>query len=406
MSFVEWLETTYKEDSTQSHSGTHVSRTRICFVVNPIAGMGGPLALKGTDGRARWEAMRRGAKPIAPQRAKRFLDELKKLGVLESILFYTATGSMGEDLLKEYDVDYRVVNIVANPTIAADTIETVMRCCQRGIDLVVFCGGDGTARDVALALTNKGCKDIPLLGIPAGVKMYSSIFAVNPEAAAQATAEFILSRKTNCCCEGEIVDIDEEAFRKNILNVRLYMVAQTLCSKYLVGVSKQPTLETPDEEENRRAIASHILEYYVKPCTLIVLGPGTTTKAIADMLGVEKTLLGVDVVHDGRLVARDVDGPTLEKIVQDHLKSGGHVLIIVSPIGGQGFIFGRGNQQITPRVLRLVGRNNILVVATRSKISRLKKLRIDTGDSELDKIFKGYIRVVVDYAEEVVMKIE
>ena len=383
-----------------------MSKTRICFVVNPIAGMGGPLALKGTDGKARWEAVRRGAEPVAPKRAKRFLDELKRLGILDSILFYTATGSMGEELLREYNVDYEVVNVVANPTVAADTIETVVRCCKQDVDLVVFCGGDGTARDVSLALAIKGRKNIPLLGIPSGVKMYSSIFATNPEAAAQAVAEFVRSRKANCCCEGEVVDIDEEAFRKNTLNVRLYMLTQTLCSKYLVGASKQPTPETPDEEENRRAIANHVLEYYVKPCTLIVLGPGTTTKAIADALGVEKTLLGVDVIHDGRLIARDVDGPMLEKIVEEHLKRGGRVLIIVSPIGGQGFIFGRGNQQITPHVLKLVGRSNILVVATHSKISRLKKLCIDTGDPELDKMFKGYIRVVVDYGEEVVMKIE
>lgn len=383
-----------------------MSKTRICFVVNPIAGMGGPLALKGTDGRARWEAIRRGAKPVSPERAKRFLDRLEKLGVLESIEFYTATGSMGEELLREYSVDYRIVNVVANPTVAADTIETVIRCCRQGVDLIVFCGGDGTARDVALALASEDRKDVPLLGIPSGVKMYSSIFAVNPEAAAQAVAEFVQSGKTTCCCEGEVVDVDEEAFRKNILNVKMFALTQTLCSRYLVGISKQPTPETPDEEENRRAIANHVLEYYVKPCTLIILGPGTTTKAIADALGVEKTLLGVDVIHNGKLVAKDVDGPTLEKIVEEHLKRGGHVLIIVSPIGGQGFIFGRGNQQITPRVLKLVGRNNILVVATRSKISKLKKLRIDTGDPELDETLKGYIRVVVDYDEEVIMKVE
>ena len=383
-----------------------MSKTRICFVVNPIAGMGGPLALKGTDGKARWEAVRRGAEPVAPKRAKRFLDELEKLGMLELISFYTATGSMGEELLEKYNADYEVVNIVVNPTVAADTIETVVRCCKRDVDLIVFCGGDGTARDVSLALAGKGCKNIPVLGIPSGVKMYSSVFAVNPEAAAQAVAEFIRSEKANCCCEGEIVDIDEEAFRKNILDIKLYMLAQTLCSKHLVGISKQPTPETLDEEENRRAIADHVLRYYVRPGTLIVLGPGTTTKAIADALGVEKTLLGVDVIHCEKLVARDVDGPTLERIVENHLKQGGRVLVVVSPIGGQGFIFGRGNQQITPHVLKLVGRNNILVVATHSKISKLKKLRVDTGDPELDKMLKGYIRVVVDYGEEVVMKVE
>ena len=232
--------------------------------------------------------------------------------------------------------------------------------------------------------------------------MYSSVFAENPRAAAHVLAEWL---NNNTTCEGEVVDIDEEAFREDKLRLRLYALAKTPCSPLMVGTSKQPSPMTEDEEENRRAIARYLVET-MEDCTLYILGPGTTIKAIADELGIPKTLLGVDVIHNRKPVAMDVDEQTLYNIVASHLKRGGKAKVVVTPIGGQGFIFGRGNQQISPRVLKLVGRSNIIIVATKAKLSRLKKLRVDTGDEEADKMLKGYMRVVTDYAEETVVRVE
>ena len=377
---------------------------KICFVVNPLAGIGGPLGLKGSDGEAGLEALRRGARLVAPSRAREFVAEARRIGVLDEVVVLTANGLMGEDELRSegYQSPIIVYRYETFPTRAEDTKKTVTNCLREGAELIVFVGGDGTARDVLSALERAGSTDTPLLGVPGGVKMYSSVFAENPRAAAHVLREWLENPST---CEAEILDIDEEAFRRGKLRVRLYGYARTPCSRFLVGSSKQPSPGTPDEEENKEAIARYVVEN-MEHCTLYVLGPGSTTAKIAEVMKAPKTLLGVDVYHNGRLVADDVDEETLYNIVSDHVKRGGRVKIIVSPIGGQGYILGRGNQQISPRIIRLVGKENIIVIATRSKIARLRKLRVDTGDPELDKGLRGYIRVVVDYGEEYVMRVE
>ena len=377
---------------------------KVCFVVNPLAGIGGPLGLKGSDGEAGLEALRRGARLIAPSRASEFIAEAKRIGVLDKVAVLTANGLMGEDELRSegYQSPIIVYRYEAFPTRAEDTKRTITNCLREGAELIVFVGGDGTARDVLSALERAGSTDTPLLGVPGGVKMYSSVFAENPRAAAHVLREWLENPST---CEAEILDIDEEAFRRGELRVRLYGYARTPCSRFLVGSSKQPSPGTPDEEENKEAIARYVVEN-MERCTLYVLGPGSTTAKIAELMKAPKTLLGIDVYHNGRLVASDVDEETLYNIVNNHIKRGGKVKIIVSPIGGQGYILGRGNQQISPRIIRLVGKENIIVIATRSKIARLRKLRVDTGDPELDKGLRGYIRVIVDYGEEYVMRVE
>lgn len=376
---------------------------RVCFVVNPIAGVGGPLALKGSDGEAGIRAVERGAKLVSPIKAERFVEELIRLGLHKEIVILTAWGVMGSQYLSGRGVSYEEVYKPAGwPTRPEDTVETVSRCCRAGVDLIVFVGGDGTARDVYKGMVRAGCGDKPILGVPAGVKVYSSVFAESPRAAAHVLADWLAAR---ALCSGEIVDIDEEAFRRNELRVKLYAVVKTPCSRYMVGASKQPTQARGDEEENMEAIARYVAES-MEECTLYILGPGTTVAKIAEAIGARKTLLGVDVVHNGRTIAEDVDEETLYRIVSSHIARGGKVKVIVSPIGGQGYLFGRGNQQISPRILKLIGRENIIVVATRSKLSRLKKLRVDTGDEEVDSMLRGYIRVVVDYGEEVVMRVE
>ena len=377
-------------------------RREIVFVVNPVAGLGGPLGYKGTDeelGRRLLLTME--TEPPAYRRARQFISALAKLGCIERV--YTAP-RLGYELLRDYGLGAEVVYEPPEwPTRSRDTYETVIRGLERGARIVVFVGGDGTARIVYDAVRDAGLLDeTVVLGVPAGVKMYGSVYAVRPAEAARVLCDYIEGRGDTC--EAEVMDIDEEAFRRNELRARLYGIVRVPCSPAMVGSSKQPSPSTGEEEENKKAIARYIVERYVRECTIIVLGPGTTTAAIAREMGVPKTLLGVDVYHGRRVIALDVNEETLYRILSEHR---GRKVIIVSPIGGQGFILGRGNQQISPRIVRLVGPENIIVVATRSKMQGLGwRLRVDTGDPEVDKLLQGYRRVVVDYNEEVMVRVE
>ena len=381
---------------------------RLCFVVNPLAGIGGRLGFKGSDGEAGLEALRRGAPLVAPGRAVRFLRSLSRLPGAARLRLLTAGGLMGLDEAREAGFPGGVEAVYRPggwPTTAADTVRAVSTCVERGAEMVVFVGGDGTARDVYRALVESGAAGTPMLGVPSGVKVYSSVFARSPEAAARILGDAIAGRAQPC--SGEILDIDEEAYRRGRLTVRLYGVATTLCHPFMVGSSKQPSSETVSEEENRRAIARYFAERYYRRCTLYVMGPGTTVKSLYRELGVRPSNpLGVDVIHDNRLVAMDVDEETLYRLVTGHRRQGGRVAIVLTPIGGQGFLLGRGNQQISPRVVKAAGGPDaILVVATRSKMAGLRSLYVDTGDPELDRRLAGYRRVLVDYGEEIIVKV-
>jgi predicted polyphosphate/ATP-dependent NAD kinase len=258
---------------------------------------------------------------------------------------------------------------------------------ELGVDLLVFCGGDGTGRDILDVIHT----DIPVLGVPTGVKMHSTVFSVNPEAAARVTMRFLWEELP--LREAEVMDVDEEAFREGRVSAKLYGYMLTPYEPSLIQGSKVASPMTEHEMQNQAAIALYLIET-MTPDTLYILGPGTTTRTIADLLEEEKTLLGVDLFYNKKNHAKDVN----ENQILAQIK-GKTAKIIVTPIGGQGFIFGRGNQQISSRVIQQVGRDNIIVVATKHKLRGLKHLRVDTGDAALDEVLRGYIRVVADYNE-------
>jgi predicted polyphosphate/ATP-dependent NAD kinase len=165
--------------------------------------------------------------------------------------------------------------------------------------------------------------------------------------------------------------------------------------------SKSATSLSEDAELN--AIAEYLVEE-IDPVSTYILGPGSTVERIAERLGVKKTLLGVDVVKgDGKVLGRDMNETALLGLV-----SKSSTKIIISPIGGQGFLFGRGNQQISPDIIRRVGVGNIMVVGSRSKIEALhpRRLLTDSGDEETDRQLRGYRRVITGYREEMVVKVE
>jgi len=353
---------------------------RIGFVVNPVAGMGGPVGLKGTDGTVE-EARARGAVPRAHERAKITLEMLAKNTGLK---FLTCSGAMGEEILQAVGIEnYEIVYQYEGESSADDTRQAVHRFRTAGVDLILFCGGDGTARDIVSVVG----RDVPLLGIPAGVKMYSAVFAIDPKTAAK-----IISTDENFVLrDSEVLDVDENAYRADLLKTQIYGIARVPYCAGRTQVSKHVFEET-DEERAKQEIARFMKEVML-PDTLYILGAGTTTDAIARHLGVKKTLLGVDVIKNGILIARDADEQTLLSLTEEEKK----IRIITSPIGAQGFILGRGNQQISAAVVRRVGVNNLIVVGTPHKLEETPTLYVDTGDPALDAAFGSSILVVSGY---------
>lgn len=353
---------------------------KIGLIVNPVAGMGGSVGLKGTDGKVD-EARQRGAIPHALERARITLALLARE---KGFHFITCSGAMGGDLLRETGYrEFEILYIFSGESSARDTRAAACRFRDAGADLILFCGGDGTARDVFEAVG----RGVPLLGIPAGVKMYSAVFAIDPVIA----AELVLKYEIKNIRDSEILDVDEEAYRSGELKTRIFGIARTPALPGKVQSAKQ-VFEEPDEERAKQEIARFMQEVML-PGTLYILGAGTTTEAIANRLGVHKTLLGVDAVKDGVLVAADAD----EKILLDLAGREKDSRIILSPIGAQGFILGRGNQQISDRIVRMVGIQKIIVVATPHKLRETPVLYVDSGDPVLDHEFGNSVQVISGY---------
>jgi predicted polyphosphate/ATP-dependent NAD kinase len=352
---------------------------RLGVLVNPIAGMGGRVGLKGTDGKVA-EARQRGAEPRAPERARRMLTRLADHDAEIDLL--TAGEPMGAGEARaagfEPDVVFEPDTNTAETT-AADTEAAVDAFVAAGVDLVVFVGGDGTAADVADALADT---DVPLLGVPAGVKVYSSVFAVSPEAAADIVVEFDRTEQR------EVMDIDEDDYRAGEVSPELRAIASVPVADGLQS-AKQRGGGTVD------ALAEGIAGD-VDPETTYILGPGSTLGAIKSALGFEGSPLGVDVWRDGEVLATDAS----EAEILDAL--GETNTIIVSPIGGQGFIFGRGNPQLSPAVIRNA---SVEVVASRSKLDDLRVLRVDTDDPELDAELRGWRQVRVGRFETRMLRV-
>lgn len=368
---------------------------KLAFIVNPIAGLGGPLALKGSDNiKLMFKLLFSEIRPEnsrAQKRARQFISNLTEKDKVE---FLTASNLMGEVSLKNFNINYRIIHQVSDITGPEDTRAATSRAIREGAGLVVFVGGDGTARDVATA-----SGDVPILGVPAGVKIFSGVFAATPQAAAEIVDAWIRGEAE--IVEEEVLDVDEEAYRKNKLAIRLYSVTKTVKYEQLLQSSKG-VFHGPQEEEEKKAIAEYVAEEKIEPNTLYIFGPGSTVAALAKALGVEKTLLGVDLFANGEVVVIDA----AERDILSYIEKYDRVKLVLSPVGRQGFILGRGNLQISPKVLRKISKEDLIVVATKCKLRETPLLRVDTGDEELDEKFAGYIRVITGYREEHIVKVK
>ena len=374
---------------------------KLGFLVNPIAGMGGRVGLKGTDGVVK-EAIARGAKQVAPKRAVEFLqglkENMKEISVQVQIL--TCPRIMGEAEAKKAGLPVQVLHMeIGEETTAEDTKTAVKLMMKAKVNLIVFLGGDGTAKDIFDAM-REGDGEVPVLGIPSGVKMYSGVFAVNPSDAVEVVLAFVKDQAE--IAEFEIMDTDETAIRSDTFSVKLHGFMKAPFLPMRIQGSKQVSPETVDEKENQTAIARFMIEE-MKPEATYILGPGTTVKRLAELLGVEKTVLGVDIYRNGKIIL-DVNESRILKEVKDWQNA----WIILSPIGHQGILLGRGNQQISPEIIKRVGKPKIIVGATKSKIRDIEGgiLRVDTGDVKVDTSLRGYIKVATDYREWRLMRVQ
>ena len=355
------------------------------FIVNPIAGMGGAVGLKGTDGKVTLDkAISLGAKPIASQRAESFLAGIAP--AKQHLKLSVGAGAMGEAEAEKCGLAFFAIGKTKVETSSEDTQLIADEMIRAQIDLLVFCGGDGTARDL---LKSVGMK-IPVLGVPTGVKMHSALFAVTPQAAARVAIRYLWSGLP--LREAEVMDVDEQAFRAGRVSAELYGYMLSPYEPSLIQGNKLESPITENELRNQAAEALYVIEE-MKPDSIYIIGPGTTTRTISDLLDQKKTLLGVDLFQNKKIIVHDANEKQILRAIKGKVAR-----IIVTPIGGQGFIFGRGNQQISSRIIRQVGLDNIVVVATKSKLERLKSLRVDTGDSELDEEFRARgMTVTTDY---------
>jgi len=371
---------------------------KIGLIVNPIAGMGGSVGLKGTDGDAVMQARLLGATPVAPDRTEAFLAHFRPRA---DALWLVAPGPMGEAYAASLTGQMTVIGertpqgAAAGPasTTASDTRRLARLMVESGADLIVFVGGDGTARDLLDAVG----VSVPVVGVPAGVKVYSSAFALSPRAAAEMVNAFDAGTDVT---EAEVLDIDEDAFRENRLEARHYGYLLVPSIQSLRQPGKEGARMTLDSLEGKRDIAASFVER-IDATTLYLLGPGTTVQPISEALGLPKTLLGIDAVYGGEVVAMDLNERRILALLAEYPKR----KIVVTPLGGNGFLFGRGNKPFTPEVIRRVGRAHIVVVATEHKVQQVGALLVDTGDSELDALLAGYIEVQVGYDVARVVKV-
>jgi predicted polyphosphate/ATP-dependent NAD kinase len=372
------------------------SGRRLGLLVNPIAGMGGRVALKGTDGPGVLaEARQRGARPLAAQRARRALEAIARVD--RSIELLAAPGVMGEELAAEVGLSAQPTGLArSGETTAHDTWVAARAMLEAGVDLLLFAGGDGTARDIHDAVDG----GLPVLGIPTGVKMHSGLFAATPTAAGEVAARFLAGPETALVREADVADIDEASVREGHVTARLYGVVRVPSAPAVLGAKAGHRPADAGLDALCTELAAQL-----EPAVVYVFGPGTTTGRVLAALGLEATVLGVDAVRDGELIGRDLDEASLLALLSPEREP--NLRLVLGVIGGQGSLLGRGNQQLSPEVMRRIGRERITILASEDKLAALAPmvLRVDTGDDLLDRELSGYVRVHVAPRRTMIVKV-
>ncbi len=360
---------------------------KLGLIINPVAGLGGSVALKGSDGQTE-KALALGATKKAQNRTKAALEELLKHR--DKIEIFTVSGEMGEECAKQLGFTTHVVKHLNGPSCADDTEQAVTLLAECDVDLILFAGGDGTARNICNAVTEK----MTVLGIPAGCKIHSGVYAITPKAAGR-IVDMLVSGELVSLTDADVMDIDERAFRDGIVKAKRFGEMQIPAELRYVQAVKN------GGKESDELVLADIAAYVVSEMdddTHYIMGSGSTVAAVMDEMGLDNTLLGVDVVYDQELVATDCTAAQLLTLSETQ-----QTKLVITLIGGQGHIFGRGNQQLSAELIRRIGRDNIIIVATKAKLQALngRPLICDTGDSELDHQLSGFIKVITGYNDYV-----
>ncbi|HUO42884.1 MAG TPA: ATP-NAD kinase family protein [Methylomirabilota bacterium] len=357
---------------------------RIGLVVNPVAGIGGRVGLKGSDGELSRKAKSYGGVSQASHRTVEALQEISCANIDFALLTYPYL--MGETEAVECGYRPTVLGHIPVETTAEDTKRAATDFIERGADLILFTGGDGTALDI-LGVAGD---EFPVLGIPAGVKMHSGVFAINPRLAGRLCISFLKDQTGTK--KMEVMDWDAQG------SLKLFGYLMVPYDQNIIQSGKS---YIPVEEGDEEAIAAEILES-ISDRYAYIMGPGMTAKSVMERLGLPYALLGVDVIREGHVLVQDANEKQLLSVVEQFPSK-----IVLGIVGGQGFLLGRGNQQISPCVIRKVGKENLIVVATEQKVVSLhgRPLLVDTGDTELDKELTGYVRIITGYRRSAVHRI-
>ena len=369
---------------------------RVGMLANPDAGLGGRLGLKGSDGQADF-ARSKGAEDRSGPRMKFMLQHFAKIhrAGFGEIEWVTSRGRMGSDWIPiEFETEsINFVHESSGTTTASDTEKAVKNILDAGIQILVYSGGDGTTRDIISALDSAGFPSMPVIGVPSGVKMHSGCFASSPKAAAEVLSAWIVGDLL--VSSTEVLDLDEDLYREGKWVVRLYAEAFSPNSPRWMQGSKE-LIQTESEDEIIQGLSDHIEQSFIDDNRLIIWGSGGTLRSIGENLGYDLTTLGIDATVGNGQVGTDLDEAGLIEILTKH---SGKMTLLLSPMGGQGFLIGRGNLQLSPEVIKIIGIDNVLGVVTPSKLLSVRALRIETGDETLDSEFSSrkYLKILQGY---------
>ena len=385
---------------------------KLGLIINPVAGVGGSVALKGSDDMVK-HALALGAQLKANERAQTALTVL--LPYQDEIVVYTVNNQMGEQAAKDLGFNVELVYQTQNDnTQAIDTEHAISALLTKQVDIVLFAGGDGTARDIAkvVALNTEQnsqqsmLPQVPVLGVPAGCKIHSGVYAITPTAAGR-VVELMVTKQLVTLTEGDVMDIDESLFRQGVVKAKRFGEMQIPSELRYVQAVKSGGKES-DELVLHDISEDVIAQMSDYDESIFVIGSGSTTAFLMSELGLDNTLLGVDLVQNEALIASDVTEKQLWQQLKLAKQTQQNVKLVITLIGGQGHIFGRGNQQLSPRIIRFIieqsgGKENIIIIATKTKLTALnnKPLISDTGDNELDQLLSGFMPISTGYKDQV-----
>ena len=374
---------------------------RLGLLINPLAGLGGSVALKGSDGVAE-QALALGAEPKAHLRMEKALEVI--LPFKDRFEVITASGAMGETLARQMGFSVRVVYQAPVQTTANDTRAVVSALCSESLDLLLFAGGDGTARDVYSVVDDDefNRRPLPVLGVPAGVKIHSGVYGITPHAAGM-VVKMLLEGELVSLMHADVMDIDEVAFRQGTVRAKRFGEMLVPAEPRYIQAVKMGGKEV--DELVLADIAADVIDAMEEE--LYIMGSGSTVGAVMESLYLENTLLGVDLIQDKQLIGADLTAAELLKRTDNALNNGQAVKLVITLIGGQGHILGRGNQQLSPALIRRVGKENIIILATKTKLKALegRPLIVDSGDPELDSALCGYYKITTGYHDYVMYQV-